>query len=124
MEIVMSSSHSERRKTKRRNASEHGITIARIRPGHQVQLIDLSPGGALVEADRRLLPGSAVELHIQSEDRQATMRGAVLRCMVVRVRPASVSYRGAIAFDRHLTWFGEPPGYEVPFRGEATPLGI
>jgi hypothetical protein len=78
----------------------------------------------LVEADRRMLPGSAVELQIQSDDRQATMRGAVVRCMVVRVRPALVSYRGAIAFDRHSAWFGDPAGYEVPFRGEATPLGI
>ena len=71
-----------------------------------------------------MLPGSAVELQIQSEDRQATMRGAVVRCMVVRVRPASVSYRGAIAFDSHVAWLGETAGYEVPFRGEATPLGI
>ena len=124
METVMSSSQSERRKTRRRDAREHGIASARIRPGHQVQLINLSPGGALVEADRRMLPGSAVELHIQAEDRQATMRGCVVRCVVVGVRPASVSYRGAIAFDRHLPWFGEPSGYEVPFRGEATPLGI
>ena len=119
----MTISH-ERRKTRRRDAGEHGIATARIRPGHQVQLIDLSPGGALVEADRRMLPGSAVELQLQAEDRHATMRGRVLRCAVVRVRPASMSYRGAIAFDRQLAWFGDAPGYEVPFGGEATPLGI
>lgn len=113
----------ERRKTRRRDATEHGAT-ARIRPGHQVQLIDLSSGGALVEADRRMLPGSAVELQLQTPDRQATMRGSVLRCSVVRVRPASMSYRGAIAFDRHLAWFGDAPGYDVPLRGETTPLGI
>ena len=120
----MSSSESERRKTRRRDAGEHGITTARIRPGHQVQLIDLSPGGALVEADRRLLPGSVVELQIQADDRQATMRGLVVRCFVVAVRAASVSYRGAIAFDRHLAWFVDGAGYDVPFRGDATPLGI
>ena len=74
----------ERRRTRRRGAGEHGAT-ARIRPGHQVQVIDLSSGGALVEADRRMLPGSAVELQLQAQDRQATMRGSVLRCCVVRV---------------------------------------
>ena len=113
----------ERRKARRRGAGEHGAT-ARIRPGHPVQLIDLSSGGALVEADRRMLPGSAVELQLQAPDRQVTLRGSVLRCCVVRVRPASVSYRGAIAFDRQLAWFGDTPGYDVPFGGDVTPLGI
>ena len=113
----------ERRRTRRHEAREHGAT-ARIRPGHQVQVIDLSSGGALVEADRRMLPGSAVELQLQAQDRQATMRGSVLRCYVVRVRPALISYRGAIGFDRQLTWFGDAPGYDVPYRGEVTPLGI
>jgi PilZ domain len=113
----------ERRRTRRHRAGEHGAT-ARIRPGHQVQLIDLSSGGALVEADRRMLPGSAVELQLQAKDRQATVRGSVLRCCVVRVRPASISYRGAIAFHRQLPWFGDTPGYDVPFGGDVTPLGI
>jgi PilZ domain-containing protein len=113
----------ERRRTRRRGVNEHGTT-ARIRPGQQVQLTDLSSGGALVEADRRMLPGSAVELQLLAQDRQATMRGSVLRCCVVRVRPSSVSYRGAIAFDRQLAWFGDTPGYDVPFGGEVTPLGI
>ena len=120
----MNSTPPERRRTRRHDANEHGIVTARIRPGHQVQLIDLSAGGALVEADRRMLPGSTVEIHLQANDRQATLRGCIQRCVVVRVRAASVSYRGAIAFDRHLPWFGDTPGYDVPFRGEATPLGI
>lgn len=124
MDTTMSRMHSERRMARRRRADEHGIVRARIRPGHHVTLVDLSPGGALVEADRRLLPGSAVELQIQSADRQASMRGCVLRCSVVRVRPESISYRGAIGFDRHLPWFGEATGYELPVRGDATPKGF
>lgn len=117
----MNRKQSERRGARRHGADEHGIVRARIRPGHQVTLIDLAPGGALVEAERRLLPGSAVELHIQSADRHASMRGCVLRCSVVRVRPESICYRGAIAFDRHLPWCVEAAGYEVPFGGNATP---
>ena len=120
----MSSEQSERRRARRRGADEHGIATARIRPGHDVKLIDLSPGGALVEADRRMLPGSSVELQIQQEDRRATMRGCVLRCSVVRVRPASMCYRGAIAFDRCLPWFADATGYDVPRRGDATPQVI
>ena len=117
----MNRPHTERRGARRRGADEHGIVNARIRPGHQVTLIDLSPGGALLEADRRLLPGSAVELHLKSADRHASIRGCVLRCSVVRVQPAAICYRGAVAFDRHLPWFAETAGYELPSRGDTTP---
>ena len=66
-------------------------------------------------AIHRLLPGSIVELHIESENRQTTVRGRVLRCAVSRVRPVSVSYRGAIMFDCCLPWFpDDDPGYLLP----------
>ena len=117
----MTSKQPERRRARRGGAQEHAIVKARIRPGHEVTLIDLSSGGALVEANRRLLPGSAVELQIHAEDRQATMRGCVVRCNVVQVRPASMCYRGAIAFERCLPWFTDATGYDVPVRGDATP---
>ena len=106
---------SERRANRRRGrVQEHGIVRARVRPGHVVTLIDVSAGGALVDADHRLLPGSCVELQVESENRSASVRGRVVRCAVVRVRPDAVSYRGAIAFDRHLPWFVDGDGYDVP----------
>lgn len=120
----MSSGQSERRCGRRRGVDEHGIVAARIRPGYNVTLIDVSSGGALVETAHRLLPGKSVELHIEAPDRRGTLRGRVLRCSVVGVRPASICYRGAIAFDRHLPWFTEAAGYEVPFRGDVTPQVI
>jgi len=120
----MSNRQSERRRGRRRGVDEHGVVAARIRPGHNVTLIDVSSGGALVETAHRLMPGRTVELHIQAPDRHVTLRGSVLRCSVVHVRPASICYRGAIAFDRHLPWFTEAAGYEVPFRGDVTPQVI
>jgi hypothetical protein len=69
-------------------------------------------------------------LHMECESRQASVRGRVVRCAVVRVRPASVCYRGAVSFDRHLPWFPDASGYQVPsadaqasqpFRAGATP---
>ena len=117
----MSSTHHERRRTPRRGAHDHGIVTAKIRPGHPMTLIDLSTGGALLEGERRLLPGTAVELQIHTKDRHATLRGSVVRCSVVRVRPASLCYRGAIAFDRDLPWFADAAGYDIPSRGDATP---
>jgi hypothetical protein len=106
----------ERRRASRRYcAGEHGIVCARVRPGKRIVIIDVSANGALIEACHRLLPGAIVELHLDTADRRVTIRGRVLRCHVARVRPTSVCYRGAIAFDSDLPWLNgnEIDGYTV-----------
>jgi hypothetical protein len=96
----------ERRGMRRLEALEdHGIVSASVRPGHRARLVDVSGGGALIETSHRLLPGAPVELQVESGTDRASIRGQVLRCAVVRVRPTWMCYRGAIAFDRHLPWF-------------------
>ncbi len=104
-----------RRERRRDRVEEHGIVSARVRPGQDVSLLDLSASGALIEGCR-LFPGAAVELHLESPQRRVAVRGRVLRCAVSRLRSSSVCYRGAISFDRHLPWFveDEPLGYAVP----------
>lgn len=104
-----------RRVGRRRGVEEHGIVAARVRPGHDVCVIDVSAGGALIETDHRLLPGSSVELQLHTATRRATVRGSVLRCTIVGLQSNSVCYRGAIGFDRHLPWFvDDSTGYSVP----------
>jgi hypothetical protein len=93
---------------------DHGIVGARVRPGHPATVIDVSAGGVLVETAHRLLPDTNVELQVETQSRRARVRGRVVRCAVVRVHPESISYRGAIAFDRHLPWFDDEDGYDVP----------
>lgn len=125
---------SDRRVNRRRHhVDEHGIVQAEVRPGHAVTLIDVSAGGALVETSYRLLPGSCVELRMTGTSRKTSLRGRVLRCAVVRVRPASICYRGAIVFDRYLPWFGDDGGYDVPnaekraadpYRAAVTPQAV
>jgi hypothetical protein len=126
----MSEERTERRNSPRTTA--HDVVAARVRPGRQVSVIDLSASGALVETSHRLLPGTTVELQVDATDRSATMRGRVMRCAVSQVRSSLVCYRGAIAFERHLPWFvnEEGSGYGVhtsenrsghPFRADATP---
>lgn len=98
----------DRRRTRRRTAlADHGIVSAHVRPGRLVALVDVSAGGALVDSPHRLLPGTVVELQLETETRRASMRGCVVRCCVIRVRSAAVCYRGAIAFDHHLAWFAD-----------------
>ena len=102
----MSGDTPDRRGMRRLEAfDEHRIVSALVRPGHRARLIDVSAGGALIETSHRLLPGTSVELQVETGTERASVRGQVLRCAVVRLRPTWVCYRGAIAFDRHLPWF-------------------
>lgn len=127
----MSSIAHDRRRARRRDRFEdHGVLAIRIRPGHAARVVDVSAGGALIETTCRLLPGTSVELHMETRSHHANVRGRVLRCDVARVRPTAISYRGAIRFDRSLPWFVDADGYHVPtadqrrsepFRAEATP---
>jgi hypothetical protein len=117
MEAIMSSPADDRRRTPRHHSVDgHGIVSARVRPGRDASVIDVSAAGALVETTHRLLPGTDVDLHLETSRGRATVRGRVLRCAVSCLRSASVCYRGAIAFDRHLPWFADEgrPGYGVP----------
>jgi hypothetical protein len=111
----MTTSLPERRQaSRRRHVDDHNITSARIRPGHDATVIDVSAGGALVETAHRLLPGSAVDVQLETPDRRATVRGRVLRCAVASVGSTAVCYRGAIGFDRHLPWFADNDGGGYP----------
>ena len=105
-----------RRARRRRTIEDHGIVSARVRPGREASLLDVSAGGALVETTYRLLPGSPIQLHIATNERRVSVRGGVLRSAVVGVRATGMWYRSAIGFDHLLSWFvdGEAGGYGVP----------
>jgi hypothetical protein len=130
----MTAGTTDRRRLRRlQRVEDHRILSARVRPGHRARLIDVSAGGALIETQYRLLPGASVELQMETDTRHTSIRGRILRCAVVCVRPTSVCYRGAIGFDRHLSWFvdesGKPPSstkvrLSHPGRADATPQVI
>lgn len=107
----------DRRKARRRRTiRDHGIVSARVRPGREASLLDVSARGALVETTYRLLPGSPIELHVATNDRTVSVRGRVLRSAVVGVRATGMCYRSAIGFDHLLSWFGDGDagGYGIP----------
>jgi hypothetical protein len=105
METRMTAARSERRNGRRRGRrEEYGLVSARVRPGHDIEVLNVSSGGVLVESCQRLLPGATVELHLQPEGGPpALVRGRVLRCCVARLHANLVSYRGAIEFE-HGPW--------------------
>src|SRR5262245_65837203 len=94
----------------------HRIEHARVRPGLEVLIVNVSSGGVLVETPHRLLPGSPIELHLRTADQRVSVRGRVLRCAVARLRADDLWYRGAIGFDLELPWFSDrqEAGYQVP----------
>jgi hypothetical protein len=106
----------DRRRSPRYRPGDHGIVSARVRPGRDVSVIDVSGRGALVECAHRLAPGAPVEFHMRRESGPTeAVRGRVVRCAVTQVRSDAVLYRGAIAFDRQITWLpSEFEGYAVP----------
>jgi hypothetical protein len=81
--------------------------FGRIRPGHQLRVLDISSCGVLVETGRRLPPGMIVDLHLELRDRRHTIRAQVVRCYVGVVFPEALVFRGALDFERPLPWVSE-----------------
>ena len=92
----------ERRASPRRTRAECAwLVAARLRPGRDVRVLDLSTGGALVEAASRLMPGAPIVLHLVGVRGHHTIRGTVLRCYVSALDPLTgVRYRAALVFDQ------------------------
>lgn len=93
---------------------DHGMGTVRVRPGHHAKMLNVSPGGVLIETGRGMSPGRTVDLQIETEKHRTVVRGRVLRCTVIQLLASHVTYRSAIAFDRHLPWFVFEHGYAVP----------
>ena len=90
-----------RERPRLRSVDDHRIRHVRIRPGDRAVVIDASSRSVLIETHRRLVPGSVVELQMEiGTAERLTARGRVIRSSVSRLCATSVSYRGAVLFDR------------------------
>jgi PilZ domain len=107
VETPLKPSIDRRRMPRLHSVDRHRIVSTRVRPGHAARIVDVSAGGALIDTTYRVLPGTSVELHVETRTRQTRIRGQVLRCSVVGLRSSQVSYRAAIRFDRHLPWIAD-----------------
>jgi hypothetical protein len=89
-----------------------------LRPGCMVHLVDVSAGGALVEAPRPLRPGARVHLQVATTRRTFSIAAHVTRCLVWSLDPLDgVRYRGALRFEHRVEWcWGDPArlGQELP----------
>ena len=70
-----------------------------LRPGCSVEIVDVSPGGALVQVERPLRPGARVHVQVVTPTRAFMVTARVLRCAVWTLHPHDgVTYRGALRF--------------------------
>ena len=90
-----------------------GVDRARLRPGRTARVVDLSSGGALIETDWRLLPGTRIEMQVGDPFPLFHVAGRILRCYVAVLDGHRIRYRGALAFEKQLP-FGEPATHTTP----------
>jgi hypothetical protein len=104
-DVTAPTGRERRAHTRHRGADLPNIRVSRLRHGPAVSLIDLSVGGALVETDVQMRPGTSLTLEIAADsDNPVLLPMRVLRCEVARVRSEVTTYRGACEFSRPLPW--------------------
>lgn len=71
-----------------------------LRPGHVIEIVNLSAGGALIDGGRPLRPGSRVFLQITVKGHTAGRTATVVRSSVVSLHAAvGAAYRSGLKFD-------------------------
>jgi PilZ domain len=91
----------DRRAHRRRAAAElTWLELVRLTggTGFEVSLIDLSEGGALIEVDAPLRPGSQLTLELSGQGLEARVPLQVLRSYIATLCGGAAMYRGACVF--------------------------
>lgn len=134
-------SHAERRRFRRIGEAEQCAAAgARLRPGRDVSILNVSRGGACVEAASRVLPDTRVELQVTLSAWRWAVGAHVLRCHVsALVEDQGARYRAALQFERlmdadveaqlhkalvEMGGEGGPRGYQVPIKGHRDPAAL
>ena len=85
---------------RRSPGTNEAVSRVRLRLGPELDVMNLSDHGALLEGKARLSPGSRVDLHIVSVHGRVLVRSTVVRAHVSSLRPEVVIYRAAVRFDQ------------------------
>ena len=110
----------ERRKDRRYGTAAMGAMSARVRPGHDVVVIDVSSSGALIEIATPLRPGARVHVQLKAPASSAAVVARVTRCAVAALGDAGVTYRAGLRLDHGCDWASESitrQGNDVPGNG-------
>jgi hypothetical protein len=101
----------KRRSNRRIPAPKESIRRVRSRTGHDLDVLDVSQTGLLVECRARLLPNTHMDIHIVVRTGRVLIRCRVVRAYVCHVEADLVRYRVGLAFDHPVD---TAAGYSVP----------
>jgi hypothetical protein len=94
----------DRRLAARQLVTDARHVTGRVLPGHEAQILNISPGGALLETGCRLVPGAWIELRLATGRGRTGTRARVVSSSIVRMRSDSLRYQSGVKFERRLEW--------------------
>ena len=89
--------HERRREGRCHGGGTRWRSLAILRPGQPVTLLNISRQAALVESASRLRPGARTEIQLAGTDTRLSVAGRLERCYVSTLEP--IRYRGVVVFD-------------------------
>ena len=99
---------SERRVHERTSEEWTRKAKASLRPGCPVSIVNISRGGALIEATQPMRPGTRVLLQIVTSTSTFGLSALIVRCGVRALSvEEGVIYHGALRFDERHDWTRE-----------------
>jgi PilZ domain len=93
----------ERRRAPRRAPEQpEPLAHVRLRAGRELDVVNISDTGVLVDGAARLHPGAHVDVHVVTQDGRVLVRSRVVRAFVSHVSAEVVRYGGALAFEQTI----------------------
>jgi hypothetical protein len=90
------------RRLRRRHQPDPGSIVARVRPGHHADIVNVSADGMQIDAACCLRPGTLVDLQIEMTAYRAQVRARVVHANVSELGADRVRYRGGLVFEREI----------------------
>jgi hypothetical protein len=92
-----------RRQAHRFDASSiSSLKSVHLGEGPEIKLINISMGGALIETQERMSPGSSVSLRVVTTEAVHLIEGRILRCNANTIGEGSV-FQSAVTFNKDFT---------------------
>ena len=76
--------------------------VGRMKYGPSVHIVDLSPGGALIETEHPLPPGTRQVLEIAGPEKSVVVPMGILRSRIAAIRAGAAIYRAACRFKKPI----------------------
>jgi len=89
-----------RRECRCRGGGTRWRSLAILRPGQPVTLLNISTQAALVESASRLRPGARTEIQLAGADTRVSLPVRLDRCYIAALEP--LRYRGVVMFDERV----------------------